>query len=111
MGDNKILDKLKKSIKNEKTFNEKVEEISEKLPEMKKGPIAEIWNKVQKLWKIVQDKKIPWYDKIVPLVALLYLVMPLDLLPDFVPGGLLDDLGVILVAFAAVADLVEKRKK
>ena len=111
MSDNKILDKLKRSIKSEESFDKKAEEVAENLPKMKKGPITEIWGKVQKLWRVVRDKSIPWYDKIIPLVALLYLVMPIDLFPDFLPGGLVDDAGVILAAFAAVADLVAKKYK
>lgn len=45
----------------------------------------------------VKDKRTPALAKILPLLALLYLLWPLDFIPDSIPFfGQMDDLGVII---------------
>lgn len=74
-----------------------VQELDTKLPAMRKGVIAKIWDKVLFLWEQAKRPDVPLRLKITIVGALLYLVLPLDVLPDAVPGlGLLDDLTVIL---------------
>lgn len=54
---------------------------------------------------LVADREIPWYAKLVLVVAIGYLAMPFDIIPDFVPViGQLDD--VLLVSLAIVLLLV-----
>ena len=46
--------------------------------------------------KLVFRKDTPWQAKLVLCAALLYLVSPLDLIPDWLLGfGIVDDLGVV----------------
>jgi uncharacterized membrane protein YkvA (DUF1232 family) len=50
-------------------------------------------------WRLLRDPMVPTWTKLIPLGALLYVVLPTDLIPDFVIGlGQLDDLGVLLLA-------------
>jgi uncharacterized membrane protein YkvA (DUF1232 family) len=43
--------------------------------------------------------------------ALVYFLMPIDAIPDFIPGiGFLDDAGVIAMALAAVKSEVDRFK-
>lgn len=47
---------------------------------------------------LLTDPRVPWYAKALLPGLLLYLAMPLDLIPDFIPIlGQLDDLLVIAV--------------
>ena len=63
------------------------------------------WDKVLFLWEKAKSPEIPLSYKVAIIGALLYLVLPIDVVPDVIPGlGLLDDLGVIL----AVARKVSK---
>ena len=50
------------------------------------------------VWRLLQDKDVPIYLKVLPLGALIYLVSPLDFVPDVIPVlGQLDDLAAVLV--------------
>jgi uncharacterized membrane protein YkvA (DUF1232 family) len=49
--------------------------------------------------RLFREPRVPTLLKAVPLLALLYVLSPIDLVPDFIPGlGQLDDLGIILAA-------------
>ena len=49
--------------------------------------------------RLVRDGRVRGLVKAVPVVALLYLLSPLDLVPDFLAGfGQLDDAGVMILA-------------
>ena len=55
---------------------------------------------LKKNWKFYQalrkDKRIPWVSKAFLWMALAYLLMPFDLIPDFIPVlGQLDDLIIV----------------
>ena len=55
-------------------------------------------SKAQLLWRLVRDPYVPVRAKAVLPVVLLYLAMPFDLIPDFIPLlGQLDDLVVLTV--------------
>lgn len=89
-----------------------VENIAENLDGMKKGPIAGIWEDVIALWEMVQDPNSEWGAKALAIGALLYLVSPIDAVPDIIPIlGLVDDAGVIGVAVAALGTALAKYKK
>lgn len=88
-----------------------IDRIRKKLGGMNRGKIAEIWDKVISLWKFVQDPEAPWAGKAIAIGALIYLVSPIDAIPDFIPvAGLTDDVGIILVAIAKLASDLNKYK-
>ncbi len=45
------------------------------------------------------------------VIALLYLVMPLDLIPDFLPMGFIDDIAVIGFVMKRISDEINKYKE
>jgi len=109
---NEEIVKYSADIDNETSFIEKEQYVASGLPAMNRGPISEIWNKVQGLWNYISSENVPWYQKIAPLAALVYLVSPIDLIPDFIPVvGLLDDVGVITAAIASIGDVINKYMK
>ena len=82
-------------------------EIEEKLPLMKRGVIKKAWDKVQFLWEKFKSPEVPLRLKITIIGALLYMVLPADVIPDSIPGiGLIDDLSVILIVFREVSKYV-----
>lgn len=50
-------------------------------------------------WRLLRDPRVPLWTKAIPVAAVLYVLSPIDLIPDFLIGlGQLDDLGLMLGA-------------
>jgi uncharacterized membrane protein YkvA (DUF1232 family) len=67
-----------------------------------KAEDLEIVNRGKQLWGYLQSGKVSGFEKAVLAAALLYLITPTDVLPDWIPlVGWMDDLGVaaLVVAF------------
>ena len=79
--------------------------IAGKLGAMNRGPMVKIWDKVQVLWRFIKDPNVAWGQKATAVGSLVYLISPLDAVPDFIPaGGLLDDVAVILFVAQMLAE-------
>ena len=58
----------------------------------------EIWEQVRLVWLLLKDNEVPVYLKLLPLAAALYVIFPIDLISDFIPGlGQLDDLTAVFL--------------
>ena len=60
-----------------------------------------------KMHYAAQDPDTPMWAKSVIYGALGYFIMPLDAIPDILPAGFGDDLGVLMAAIATVAVYVK----
>lgn len=60
-------------------------------------------------WRLLRDPRVPAWPKLVaPIIALLYVVSPVDVIPDFIPVlGQLDDLGVVAITLAVISMLAQ----
>jgi uncharacterized membrane protein YkvA (DUF1232 family) len=73
-----------------------------------------LFNSFRIAWKLLWDGRVPMSAKLVPILTVLYVISPIDILPDvFVGLGQLDDLAILLLgvqAFIAVSpkDVVER---
>jgi uncharacterized membrane protein YkvA (DUF1232 family) len=87
--------------------------IASKLPKMKRGPVAKMWNTVESLWALVKDPNGGWGSKVLAIAALVYLISPIDAIPDIIPVlGLTDDAAVLAGTAARLAtDLKRYMKK
>ena len=48
------------------------------------------------VWRLLRDRRVPLFTKIIPVIAFLYLAWPTDVIKDFIPIlGHLDDLIVV----------------
>ena len=69
---------------------------------------------VRLVWALLRDRRVPPRQKLILVGIAAYLVLPIDLIPDFVPVlGQLDDLAVILLGLdlfirSAPQDVVEE---
>ena len=75
-----------------------------------------IVDQVRLTWALIRDPRVPIWAKAIPVLALLYVLSPLDFIPDLVIGlGQLDDLAIVLGGmrlFASVVpqDIVEQHR-
>jgi uncharacterized membrane protein YkvA (DUF1232 family) len=70
--------------------------------EKSKGPLADLWNSLTALFRLLQAyirheyTDIPWGSIVMVVVAIIYFVSPIDLIPDWIPiAGYFDDAAVI----------------
>lgn len=113
--------KKKASLKkiDEASFEEEVTYIDEKDVEIvfeneekihdkfrRNGPIKKYLNIVSNLFSMLKDYKngkyreMPWHTIASVIVVLLYVLNPLDIIPDFLPGfGFIDDASVFALAY------------
>ncbi len=82
---------------------------------IKAGPLEKFVNDLKLLFSVVQDyvkgeyREIPWLSIAAIVFALLYVLNPIDLIPDFIPViGYLDDAAVVAICLALVEkDLIK----
>jgi uncharacterized membrane protein YkvA (DUF1232 family) len=102
---NDFFKKLEEETKDQASFKKKEDYVREGLGKKKEGLIEKVWDHVQLIWDYVKSDTVPWTEKVLPLAALAYLVMPVDVIPDFIPfAGLADDVGVIAYAFSQLRE-------
>ena len=61
--------------------------------------LAELAQLARLAWRLLLDERVPMHLKLIPVAALVYLVSPLDLVPDVFPlVSQIDDVAVLLLA-------------
>ncbi|MBV34022.1 MAG: hypothetical protein CMP47_00905 [Rickettsiales bacterium] len=73
-----------------------------KISKFAKKATFEALEKVLILYYCFKDPATPAKEKSIILAALGYFIMPIDAIPDILPGGLVDDLSVLTIAIAKV---------
>ncbi|HLV37074.1 MAG TPA: DUF1232 domain-containing protein [Spirillospora sp.] len=69
--------------------------------------IDKIRNEARLIWRLLLDTRVPFWPKLIPAVALLYILSPIDLIPDVLIGlGQLDDLGILLGSLRLFKSLI-----
>ena len=79
---------------------EDIENVRSNMNKMNRGPLAKIWDKVCVLWDAFNSPDTPLSVKALIIGGLIYMVSPIDLIPDFIPIiGLADDAGVLAMIY------------
>lgn len=62
---------------------------------------------LRRIWRLMRDPRTPGWLKMIPLLVLIYILSPIDLLPDLMIPGIssLDDLVLVLLALRMLLDL------
>ena len=70
----------------------------------------EMWHQARLVWSLLRDPDVPIYLKILPFAALIYILVPTDFIPDFIPVvGQLDDLTALIVGGKVFIELSPQR--
>ncbi|HEY9701994.1 MAG TPA: YkvA family protein [Allocoleopsis sp.] len=105
------LDSIEKVFKQflNKVKPEDIKEIESKLVNMQKKAVSTVWDKIQLLQKMMQDNEVSWQSKALAIATLLYLVSPIDAIPDIIPfAGFTDDIALIIAVVASFGKALDK---
>ncbi len=70
------------------------------------GLLADLIRNARLVWRLLNDPAVPGWLKAIPVLALAYILSPLDFAPDVVLGlGQLDDLAILLLAIKLFIEL------
>jgi uncharacterized membrane protein YkvA (DUF1232 family) len=71
------------------------------------GFLGGLFKQARLAWRLYKDGRVPGWVKLIPVAGLLYLLSPIDLLPDLMLPGLgeVDDVVMLLLALKVFVDL------
>ena len=83
-----------------------------------KEPLQKFFSELKLLFSLVKEfylgtyKDVPWWSVAAIVTSLLYVLNPIDFIPDFIPGlGYIDDAMIVGVCLNMVSKDIEKYKK
>ena len=110
-------DKAEKIVENKEKTQEVLDQATQKAHKVK-GALEKVWENLTLMFGIVASwvkgdyKDVPIGSIIAIIAALIYLICPIDFIPDFIPGvGYIDDVFVIGLVVAQVITDLERYKK
>ncbi len=65
------------------------------------GALAQFVRNLRLVWRLLNDARVPIFPKLIIPAAILYILSPIDLLPDLILGlGQLDDIAIVLLGIS-----------
>ncbi len=92
-------------------ISELIGSVTEKMSDMdeNKKRVSEFFEKMKIMLRMLRAymsgdyRQIPWKSLMMIVGSLIYFIMPLDLIPDFIPiTGLADDITIIFLVFSSI---------
>jgi uncharacterized membrane protein YkvA (DUF1232 family) len=86
-------------------------------PNANPGSLVQVVRTLRLVWRLVNDPRVPILSKLIVPAAIIYVVWPLDLIPDAIPFlGQLDDVGVVVLGIrffiqACPAEIVMEHRR
>lgn len=99
--------------RSQKISSDDVEKVLSKKGELdrksQEGPLRRFITELKLMFAMIQDywngayREVPWMTVAAVVAALVYVINPIDLIPDFIPGiGLIDDATVVAACLKLV---------
>ena len=111
----KALRKAKTIAKNPEKLRALLDEATSKARAGKDGPLGEVWEYLMLLFRMLRAylggryRDVSWQSLVAIVGALVYFVMPIDLIPDAVAGlGFADDAAVIAWTIQALREEIDR---
>ena len=93
--------KAEEYVKDSDKLNELIDKASKKATH-KIGALSTVWTQLTACFRLIRAyakgtyRDVPWYSIVMIVASVIYFVMPIDLIPDFIVGfGLLDDAALL----------------
>lgn len=116
-GFRRAFQKAKEYIDQPQKINDLLARGSEKASKSKNA-LVDVWEDFQCMWRMIDAwrkgkyQKVPWKTIAYALVAIIYLINPFDVIPDFIPlTGLIDDVGMITFVLRSIQKDLNDFKK
>lgn len=101
---------------------ENIAEIIEQEEDLKKksqkGPLKKLWEDIKLMYSLLKDywdgtyREVPWGTIAAIIATLIYILSPIDLIPDFMPViGLVDDAFMVGICLKMISSDLEKYKE
>lgn len=69
------------------------------------GALAQFLRTLQLVWRLLLDPRVPIFPKLIIPVAVLYVLSPIDLVPDLILGlGQIDDIAIVFLGIRLFID-------
>jgi uncharacterized membrane protein YkvA (DUF1232 family) len=70
------------------------------------GALAQLLRTLRLVWRLLRDSRVPIFPKLILLAGAIYVISPIDLIPDVILGlGQLDDIGIAFLTIALFIEL------
>src|SRR6056297_2708669 len=113
----KSLEKAKELLEDKEKTEAKVDEAYKKLDKIKSGPVTKLFEDIKLMRDLLRSyingtyREVPFGSILAILGGIIYFVTPIDLIPDFLPGGYVDDAFVIGLVLKQVHSDLEAFKE
>ena len=67
--------------------------------------LQELWQQIKLVYYLLRDRDVPIYLKALPFAGLLYILFPIDFIPDVIPVMRPDDLTILVVGLKVFIEL------
>lgn len=113
----KALELARSYAKDPKALRELAEEATRKAKSIPKAPFAQLWSYLQAMLRLIRAyyrgeyRHVRFANLVLIIGAIIYVLDPLDLIPDWIPGlGFLDDATILAFAVQKTRETLDDFK-